>query len=42
MKPLLQRALVGGDIDCAAQGSDPTQSAGSGGTPSTAAKKLKT
>ena len=42
MKPLLQRALVGGDIDCAAQGSAPTQSAGSGGTSSTAAKKLKT
>ena len=42
MKPLLQRALAGGDMDCAAQGSARTQSAGSGSTSSTAAKKLKT
>ena len=42
MKPLLQRALAGGDIDCAAHGTAPTQSACSGSTSSTAAKKLKT
>ena len=42
MKPLLQRALAGGDIDCAAQGSARTQSAGIGSTSSTAVKKLKT
>jgi hypothetical protein len=42
MRPLLQRALVAGVVDCAAQGSAHTQSAGSGSTSSRAVKKLKT
>jgi len=42
MRPLLQRALVAGVVDCAAEGSAHIQSAGSGSTSSRAVKKPKT